>query len=388
MDVASGYIVGWVISILPNADTIAEAFCHACVAKIGSIAAGLCSTVIVDCGRDYKSKLLEDPCSTYSIDNWTESFLNRRFSGLGILRALGCEIVHSIPYHPQSKSIERFFGTIERKYISKLPGWCHNSVSERPVGFSQTLNSLLENKELPTMEEFVTYFSETVLPGYHGSPDDPKDHPDLPGYLLAYESMSPSQRYMSMEKARQIIPDWKTMSILKQHYYPEQAKVTHRGVRFQNVLYRHDNLANITNEWVSILCHAFTPPYAPESITIIHQGEAICEAYPVKMNQYTGETPGTLGETMELQNKPAKEMKKAFSHLSRRAHEILPDNVIPSIPSSKDQLREFTYGQTPEEETASTETSTINEAVQSAAAASSAPKDYDKAYDLLFGTLH
>ena len=132
MDTASGYITGWVISVLPNSDTIAEAFCRACVPTVGDIAKGLPKSILVDCGRDYKSKLLEDPCSSYSAENWSESYLNRRFSGLGILRALNCEIYHCLPYHPQSKNIERFFGTLESSYISKLPGWCYSSAAERP----------------------------------------------------------------------------------------------------------------------------------------------------------------------------------------------------------------------------------------------------------------
>ena len=146
MDAATGCVVGWVISVMPNSDTIAEAFCRAVVITPGEPFHGLPHSIYVDCGKDYKSQLLEDsPEGTASLP--ADTALNRRFGGLGLLHALGVEIVHAIPYHPQSKTIERLFGTIERGWISKLDGWCRSSVAERPYNGS------------------VKYFSHIALAG-------------------------------------------------------------------------------------------------------------------------------------------------------------------------------------------------------------------------------
>ena len=399
MDVATGYIVGWVISVLPNSDTITEAFCRACVPTVGDIAVGLPSSVVVDCGHDYKSKLLEDPCSTYSIENWEDPFLNRRFSGLGVLRSLGCDIYHTIPYHPQSKSIERTFGTIERKYISKLPGWCHNSVSERPDGFDKKLRHMLDNGELLTFESFVDKFGSEILPAYHGSADDPVEHPDLPGWLLSYEHMSPAQRYASLEKARDVIPDWKTMSILKQHYYPEKTTVKSQGVRFQNIYYKSEQLSGIVGDTISILCASFTPPCAPSSITVLGNNGFVCEAFPARYNKYTGESGSVLAELSDIQNQPVKEMRSAVSRISRVASSILPEAAEAPDLSQKDQLREYTYGQTPlpgndepdnarpdKDDTMSIIEKSINDISGDTTIFRGTKASYDRAASMLFGT--
>ncbi len=126
------------------------------------------------------------------------------------------------------------------------------------------------------------------------------DPPDLPDWLLSFESMSPSQRYVKLPKARDVVPDWKTMSILKQHYYPERCKVTRQGVRFQNTWYQDEALADIVGEYVSILCHTFTAPYAPGSLTIIHNGKAICEAYPARKNGINEAFPSSSVSTSEM----------------------------------------------------------------------------------------
>ncbi len=118
MDTASGCIVGWVISIMPNASTIAEAFCRAVVYTYGDSFHGLPSSILVDCGKVYRSALLEDIPVDMENSIPEDSFLNRRW----ILPALNVSVYHALPYHPQSKSIERLFGTLESRWISKLPG--------------------------------------------------------------------------------------------------------------------------------------------------------------------------------------------------------------------------------------------------------------------------
>lgn len=60
MNTATGCIVEWVISILSNADTIAEAFCRATALTQTESFHGLSKEILVDCGRDYRSALLED----------------------------------------------------------------------------------------------------------------------------------------------------------------------------------------------------------------------------------------------------------------------------------------------------------------------------------------
>lgn len=162
IDSATSALIGWVISVTPNSDTIAEAFCRAAVLKPGSPVRGLPKTVIVDCGKDYKSKLLEDVPSELGVYSPDDTQLNKRFAGLGLLPALGVEVAHALPYHPQTKPIERCFGILEKKWISKLPGWCRSSIDERPNDFHKTLSSLLADRKLLTLKEFAFLYLKTI----------------------------------------------------------------------------------------------------------------------------------------------------------------------------------------------------------------------------------
>ena len=127
MDTATGCIVGWVISILPNSDTIAEAFCRA-------------------------AALTKEKSSTgFQRRSWWTA---ERITATHYLRIF------------RMKSIERMFRTLEREWICKLKGWCRSSVKERPNGFAKHLRKLLEKQELLTMDAFVQKFQSEILPSY------------------------------------------------------------------------------------------------------------------------------------------------------------------------------------------------------------------------------
>ena len=346
MDSATGCIVGWVISVMPNSDTIAEAFCRAAVLSPGSPFRGLPQTVIVDCGKDYKSSLLEDMPEELSISS--DTALNCRFGGMGILPVLGVNVQHTLPYHPQSKPIERCFRTLEEKWISKLPGWCRNSTSERPDSFQKELTALLNNKKLLTLEEFASYFQSTILQEYHNLVDTETSIPDMPGWHLAHTSMTPAQRYAALEKAKTITPDWNTISILKMHHSSEH-KVGRWGIRFSNTYYQADELTQITGQMVDILFHAVQPPYAPSSITVVHNNSFLCEAFPAELRHMTGDSPVDIMYDTERQNRPALEIKSTLSRIRQSADAILPDKAK-SKPSERVQMYDYSFAPSVEEE--------------------------------------
>ena len=342
LDSATGCFVGWVISIMPNSDTIAEAFCRAAVLTPGVPFRGLPQSVIVDCGKDYKSKLLEDAPEELSKCLTEETELNKRFSGLGLLPALGVSVYHALPYHPQSKPIERYFKTLEEKWICKLPGWCHNSITDRPDSFQKKLKSLLDEKELLSLEEFVQYFQKTILPEYHVTLDDETTIPELPGWKLSSLSMNPLQRYKALEKAKTITPDWSTISVLKMHHSPLHT-VKRLGIRFKNTYYQADELATVGDDPVDILYHNVQPPYAPSSITVIHNNRFLCEAFPAEIRHLTGDSPVYIMHDADRQNKPAQEMKSTLKRIRQSASAILPEKAK-SSPGESPQLYDLTFG--------------------------------------------
>lgn len=362
MDSATGCIVGWVISVTPNSDTIAEAFCRAAVLTPGSPIRGLPQTVIIDCGKDYKSRLLEDIPSELTLNIPNETELNKRFTGLGLLPALGVKVTHALPYHPQSKSIERHFGIIEKTWVSKLPGWCRNSISERPDNFQKTLESLLANHQLLTLEEFVTHFQNVILPEYHSTVDTGIAVPELPGWKVSVSSMTPLQKYAFLEKAKNITPDWSTISILKLHHSANH-KVGRWGIRFCNTYYQADELAKVVGNTVDILFHRVQPPYAPSSITVIYQNHYLCEAFPAELRHLTDDSITDIMHDTDRQNQPCQEMDNDIARIRQSADAILPDKAK-SKPCGKNQLFDMVYAPAVEEEQtvtfAPSETSSIS----------------------------
>ena len=348
MDSATGCIVGWVISVMPNSDTIAEAFCRAAVLTPGSPFRGLPQTVIVDCGKDYKSKLLEDIIPEFSKTSPTDTILNRRFGGKGLLPAIGVNVAHALPYHPQSKPIERCFGTIETRWIAKLPGWCRNSVEERPDSFQKELNALLASKELFTLDEFASHFQNVILPEYHNLTDLETSVPELPGWNLSGNSMTPMQRYDFLEKAKTITPDWSTINILKMHHSSGH-KIGRWGIRFRNTYYQADELARVVGEMVDILYHDVQPPYAPSNITVIHNNHYLCEAFPAETRHMTGDSAIDIMHDSDRQTKPAQEIKATLSRIRQSAESILPDKAKSSF-SDRAQMYDFTYAPSVAEE--------------------------------------
>lgn len=348
IDSATSVFVGLVISITPNSDTIAEAFCRAAVLKPDSSIRGLPGCVIVDCGKDYKSKLFEDAPAELISFAPDETELNKRFAGLGLLPALGVKVKHALPYHPQSKPIERCFGTLERKWISKLPGWCRNSIADRPDNFQKTLISLLSNRELLTLEEFVSHFQDTILPEYHCTVDAETTVPELPGWQLSATSMPPLKRYNFLEKAKTITPDWSTISILKLHHSTEH-KVGRWGIRFCNTYYQADELAYIVGEKVDILFHRVQPPYAPSSLTIIYHNHYLCDAYPAERHQMAGDNLVNIIHDSDRQNRPAKEMKATITRIRQSAYAIMPDNAKSNL-TEKNQLSDMIFAPAIDEE--------------------------------------
>lgn len=341
MDTATGCLVGWVISILPNADTIAEAFCRAVTLTVGDEFHGLPKATLVDCGKDYRSALLTDLSQEYSKNYDADdnaAYLNRRFAGLGLLTALGVECHSALPYHPQSKSIERLFGTLEREWICKLKGWCHNSIKERPAEFAKHLQNLLESKQLLTLEEFVHKFRSEILPAYHHF----RETSNVPaGWTPELSSMSPLERYHALEKPYQITPDWRTLSALKMHH-ASGCKIGQHGVRFQNVWYWDDALRHHIGMSADIFYHTAPKPLAPSSITITVNGNLVCEAFPAQKLPFIDADPAALQEHMDAQRLHEQELKSAITRV-RRSAAILPHGAESTAISEKALLRNECY---------------------------------------------
>lgn len=262
-DAASDALVGSVVTLRPNKQTIAECFCRAAAFTLDSPFYGLCEVFYVDRGKDYKATLVEgrDYAMRSRIDQ--ELHLNRAFCDNPLLPALNVTVHHALPRAGRSKTIERIFGTIERKWIRKLPGWTGNCREERPFDFYREQKNLIRHGKLMTIEEFARYWFDIIIPGYNG-------------YSATPEKMPPINRYRNAPRANTIIPDWNTLSVFMVE--KPRHKIHCQGIKYRGEFYWHPDLRDHVNEYALIFdfdqsfCH---------SISVIIDGHYLCEAEPI-----------------------------------------------------------------------------------------------------------
>jgi putative transposase len=125
-DAHSRAIVGYTCNFQPCAMEIALALQNGILPKEGLPYCGTPSWLYVDNGKDYRSKHLNGDTVPVFRQEETDPVWGL-FGHLGI-KTRFCE-----PYHGKSKPIERLFGTLERLWIWRLPGYCGRNPQHRPA---------------------------------------------------------------------------------------------------------------------------------------------------------------------------------------------------------------------------------------------------------------
>lgn len=102
---------------------------------------GQCDVLYVDNGKDYKRVAKGARSAWERVDNPRLVDDIAWVKGLGVLRRLGIQVQHCLPYHPQSKHIERFFRTMHMKLDRVLPGYTTGNAYRRPAATDAMLKS-------------------------------------------------------------------------------------------------------------------------------------------------------------------------------------------------------------------------------------------------------
>jgi putative transposase len=302
MDARSGALVGWAISLNPNSDTITESLTRGIGRTAGSPFWGAPLMIYIDNGKDYRARRMEgEKLQEYSVGRLNVDFTAEN----ALLKTLGIGVTHAIPYRAWSKTIERAFGTIERRFIQgALPGWCGHRSDAKP----EDLARQIRDKELLSYEEFCAYFVNTVLPGYHGMTDE--------------EGLSPLSIYTASEKARgDEAISWAVLSMAKENR--ETRRVGTTGIRFAGKVYHDPALAEHIGETVTILYNR----RETESISVMRGQEYICEAYEVERMKLVGEDPEVLARHMQHQKDTKRAAREALRLPAERLH-MLHDLVM------------------------------------------------------------
>ena len=149
-DMRSRAVLGWVITPSPNSTTILQAF------KVGATSYGPPAAVKIDNGKDYDSQLWTGVTKTQRI---TQKVRLDETLVAGLYAMMNIGVSFAQPYHPQSKSIERWFCTVEMQFGKTMPTYCGKDTGSRPEDLFDFLATDRAVEEAMDLDEFTAAFA-------------------------------------------------------------------------------------------------------------------------------------------------------------------------------------------------------------------------------------
>ncbi len=146
-DMRSRAIVGIHISASPNQTTIMLAMKRA-IEKYGPP-----DSVKIDNGKDYDSELFTGTTKERR-KAVRKGYIDEHFVA-GIYAMMNIGISFSIPYHPQSKAIERFFDTLDVQFTKTFDTYCGKDTQRKPEDLAELLKNERQIAEAYSLEQFA-----------------------------------------------------------------------------------------------------------------------------------------------------------------------------------------------------------------------------------------
>lgn len=214
-DMRSRAIVGWHISASPNQTTIM-------LAMRGAIEIyGPPDSVKIDNGKDYDSEM------------WTGATKAQRKAlkagyidesmVAGIYALMGVGVSFSIPYHPQSKPIERFFDTMDVQFVKSIETYCGKDSDRKPEYLNDLLKSEAAKARALSIEEF------TELVGSYIQVYNKTSHTGT-----GMNGRSPAE-VISLRTSRRVMAEGVLDLLMR--VWSGELKVGKNGVRFKGMYY-------------------------------------------------------------------------------------------------------------------------------------------------------
>ncbi len=177
MDMRSRGIVGFCLANHSSSVVIAAAL-RSGILGTGNLPGGMPGTCYMDNGLDYKSGFLNAETK--------EEFFNTYD---GLFKAFDINTRFAIPYNAKAKPIERFFQTFSSNLSRYIPGFCGESIGERPHNLDKN-DILIRDIGIETLvkviEGYMNDYNNEPLPALGGkSPAEvmneaPKIRNDMP----------------------------------------------------------------------------------------------------------------------------------------------------------------------------------------------------------------
>ncbi len=214
-DMRSRMITGHYIPASPNQTTILQAMRRG-IEKLGPP-----DSVKIDNGRDYDSEM------------WTGTTKQKRRAlkagyideqaVAGIYAMMDIGISFSIPYHPQSKAIERFFDTMDVQFIKTIETYTGKDTNRKPEDLAAKLNNAGTIARAFTLDTFAEAVGDYISI-YNQSAHSGRGMDDRsPGEVMA------------TRESRRVISDGVLDLLMR--VWSGELKVGKNGVRFKGMLY-------------------------------------------------------------------------------------------------------------------------------------------------------
>ena len=234
MDMRSKKIIGDVVCVTPNGDTLKESL----VKMIYT--AGVPKELLIDNGKDYTQKGLtgqnrKERKIDFSFDSETEGF----YQSIGIQN-----VSRALPYQAWVKPIERFFGFVSSNFSKRFESYTGTLTgSKTSAKVPKDIDGMLERGELLTLEEFYSEWEKWRDEKYHARP-----HRSLKD--AGEKWVTPSELFEHAPRYEKAAPprEYAAMLLMK----ADIARVTNQGINKFGTLYTDYELCFYKDKKVKI----------------------------------------------------------------------------------------------------------------------------------------
>lgn len=233
MDQRSRCIMGDVICINANSQTLKESLVKMLYSEIG----GVPKALLIDNGKDYTSREMtgqnrKERKIEFDFDADTEGF----YKTIRIQR-----VSRAKPYEPWVKPIERAFGQVCSNFSKRFDSYTGTLTGSRTDGKrKKDIDKMLERGELLTMEEFYAEWKKW-LDKYHQRPHDGLKNDQWHTPLEVFQN---AERYERDTPAR----SYTAMMLMK----AKTVTVRNFGIQFLGSIYTDSELGKYVGERVHI----------------------------------------------------------------------------------------------------------------------------------------
>ena len=374
LDFRSRFVVGCSWAWEGSSRSITTALRHAVAAH------GPAEVFYCDNGKDYlkvgrgaaPAHLRESPLA---LADWYEQEL-RAIDELGVLARLRMAVQHCIVRHPQSKHVERFFGTVHGRFDKKFPTYTGGSPDQRPdfatkamAEHRKLLRMGLPGRSLhPPASAFIR-MALAWLDEYHSRPHNGKGMNGRTPRQLFDEARNPRQQpppapevlaLMLAERARRKVSECSIALERKRYIGDDEISVTMlHELNSRDVVVAYDpldlekvavlDLDGRLIAWARQEHYLTQSPDANEAIAESMRQRRHLEKQARKLIAGIGEAARVKGARTEVEHLAARAGLGVGEVVTQRRPRLCPDNNAVAPPSASEIARNFVDAMSPEE---------------------------------------